>query len=139
MKALYHNTVLAALFLSMTFVLSGCDNKAPAKVIGTVTLDNKPVVDATVTFIPDDGSRISTGLTDKNGRYDLWFSAQLQGATVGTHRVEIRTGSSEIYTPSPGEPAPAPETIPQKYNIKSELTAKLKSGKNTVNFDLTSD
>lgn len=115
----------------------GCgDNKSPAKVTGTITLDGEPVQDATVTFIPESGERISQSMTDKSGRYELMFTAQLTGAVVGKHKVTIQTGSLE--RPS-SDVKPTRETIPKKYNAESELIATLKSGKNVVNFELTTN
>jgi hypothetical protein len=128
-------------FVSLCFfsvcVLSGCSDNAPAKVTGTITLDGKPVADAIVTFTPEDGSRISQAQTHDNGWYELRFSAQLKGAAVGKHRVRIQTGDMEVGV---GTDAPvSQERIPTRYNVETELTATLKSGKNTVNFELTSE
>ena len=138
MKIPYH--LCLVLLFSAVLVFSGCgDKRAPAKVTGTVTLDGKPVANASVTFAPGDGGRRSYGYTDNQGRYELRFTGQLKGALVGAHKVDIRTGSAEAGSPSDkGRPAPA-ETIPAKYNSASELTATLKSGNNTVNFELTSN
>jgi len=138
MNIFYH--ICLALLLPAILVFSGCgDNRAPAKVTGTITLDGSPVVNAEVMFIPVSGERNSFGYTDGQGRYELRFTGQLTGAVIGEHRVEIRTGSSEaVYSSEDGEPAAA-ETIPAKYNAESELTATLRSGNNTVNFELTSN
>ena len=139
MKTFYYNTGFVLLLFSATLVFSGCgDNKAPAKVTGTVTLDGNPVSGATVTFAPNDGGRRSYGATDKQGHYELRFTGQLKGAVVGSHRVTIETGESESTTQSEDSQG-AKETIPAKYNVESELTATLKSGNNTCNFELTSD
>ena len=137
MKTLY-NIGLIALLLFVTLVFSGCsDNRAPAKVTGTITLDGKPLVGATVTFTPDDGSRISQAMTNAEGWYELRFTAQLKGATVGTHRVAVQSGDLEV--PMEAGASYVPETIPKKYNTETELTATLKSGNNVVNFDLASN
>ena len=113
----------------------GCGkNPAPAKVTGTVTLDGKPVPSAEITFAPEDGSRLSQAMTDAEGKYELRFSASTIGAVVGTHKVTIRTGPSE----KSDDPNAPKETIPSKYNTESQLKETLKSGKNVVNFDLTS-
>ena len=137
MTTTYHHYHTGFVFLLLLFVpvLSGCgDNRAPAKVTGTVTLDGSPVASAIVTFAPDNDGRLSYGFTDAQGRYKLRFTAQLNGTLVGTHQVRINTGDG-----IPPEQGGIPETIPAKYNKASELTATVKSGNNTVNFDLTSD
>jgi hypothetical protein len=135
MKILFHTSF--ALLLPAILVFSGCgDSTAPARVTGTLTLDGTPVANATLAFIPVSGERRSYGETDSQGRYELWFTGQLAGAVVGEHRIEIRTGSAD--TPS-GEDVSAAETIPAKYNVESELTRTLKSGKQTLNFELTTN
>lgn len=129
---------LLGLFLISFCILSlpGCGKSpAEAKVSGTVTLDGNPVANAEVTFTPEDGSRISQGVTDSEGRYVLRFTASLDGAAVGTHNVTIRTGSSE----SSDDPEAAKEIIPAKYNTQSELKETVKAGKNVVDFKLTSE
>ena len=100
-------------------------------------MDGKPVADATVTFTPTNGERISQAMTDYYGQYELRFTAQLKGAIVGTHRVTIQTG--DLERPSDADATMRPETIPSKYNAESELTATVKSGKNVVHFELSSD
>jgi hypothetical protein len=139
MKRLYY-LCFALLFSALLFV-SGCGNdNAPAKVTGTITMDGKPIVGAEVTFTPDDGTRMSQGNTDDQGRYELRFSAQAVGAAVGTHRVSIRAASADDFVPpsrDSNDPPQPRETIPKKYNSETELTATLKSGKQVVNFDLT--
>jgi hypothetical protein len=138
MKTLYRIGFVFLLFPAI-LVFCGCgDDRAPAKVAGTITLDGKPVANATVTFAPNDGGRNSYGYTDSQGRYELRFTGQLKGAVVGTHRVIVQTGESEVSSSSE-EGTVAKETIPAKYNSETELTATLKSGNNVVNFELFSN
>ena len=138
----YYYLCFVVLLPALLFV-SGCgDDKAPAKVTGTITMDGKPIVGAEVTFTPNDGTRMSQGNTDAQGKYELRFSAQAAGAAVGTHRVSIRLASADEYIPpsrDSNDPPQPKETIPKKYNNETELTATLKSGKQVVNFDLTSN
>ena len=112
----------------------GCSNDpAAAKVTGTVTLDGNPVPSAEITFVPEDGSRISQAMTNSEGKYELRFSASKTGAMIGTHKVTIRTGPSE----KSDDPNAAKEIIPKKYHSESQLKETLKAGKNTVDFNLT--
>ncbi len=46
---------------------------------------------------------------------------------IGTHKVIISTASEE-----------SPEGLPEKYNWKSTLTREVEPGKNTLNFELSS-
>lgn len=68
------------------------------KVTGIVTQGGQPLSDATVTFYPV-GGRPSIGITDEAGRYQLQFTESVQGAMVGTHKVNISYGGP----PPPGE------------------------------------
>ena len=84
---LVHSLVWGLLFA----VLVGCSRSRypeTAPVQGTVTLDGKPVEDATVTFAPIN-SRASSGRTDEQGRYILLFKKGIPGAVLGSHQVKI--------------------------------------------------
>ena len=116
----------------------GCSSGTPGNlpnlspVTGTVTLDGKPLADAYVNFAPEN-ARPSSGQTDADGVFTLTFNDQLDGAAVGTHKVTITTR----MVPSLPTAAPPPP-VPPRYNINSELTATVKSGDNTIDFELTS-
>ena len=105
------------------------------QVTGTVTLDGKPLAGAEVQFLPEDG-RPSTGVTDAAGKYELAYTGESRGAKIGKHRVQIRTG--RYVEKENGETEMTEESLPAKYHDKSELTADVVAGENTVNFDLTS-
>ena len=124
----------AVLFAVLLNVIAGCNRSpATARVTGTITFDGKPLANAGVEFLPEDGSRSSFGGTDANGKYELKFSASAIGAMPGKHKVVIRTAASE---PDPENPNAAKEKLPARYNTNSELTAELKGGSNVVDFDL---
>lgn len=103
------------------------------RVTGTVTLDGQPLDEAMITFQPvagdEPGSKISAsvGRTDKSGHYELDYVKDVKGAAVGAHRVMIQ--------------APLPtgkERLPARYNLRTQLTANVEKGGNTVDFPLTS-
>lgn len=127
--------ILFFAFLALAFV--GCvDDPAGAKVTGTVTLDGQPLANATVTFFPVDGSRMSVGATDAQGKYKLRFSASTVGAVAGEHKVEIRTAPEEADSEVTEKIV---EKVPAKYNAETELKQTLKNGSQVVNFDLKSE
>ena len=99
-------------------------------VTGVVTLDGQPLSGAQVTFSPESG-RPSTAETGGDGSYTLQFTVDEPGAVVGTHTVRINTAVD-------GRDDPKTEQVPAKYNSKTELTAKVESGKNELDFDLMS-
>jgi len=112
-------------------------------VSGLVTMDDKPLVGARVSFLPE-AARPSSGTTDASGRYQLQYTGDLAGAVVGQHQVSISKPEPDPnYTLDPSnedDVAPELETIPERYRgVNSELTAEVTSGDNTFDFKLTSD
>jgi len=123
---------LAALIVLM----AGCNpEKVPrlGKVTGTVTLEGQPVADARVLFEgAQPGEPPSVGKTDASGNYELYYSRGHKGATIGDHAVYIST-----YEPATDDnPQVKKETIPTKYNGKSELKSTVKRGTNKMDFQL---
>jgi len=115
--------------------LAGCGSgSGVAPVSGTVTLDGTPLVDALVSFYPEEG-RLSTGKTDSSGHYELVYTNDQMGAKVGKHTVKITTAVVE----GEGGGKPPKEKVPAKYNTESQLTVDVTSGSNSnTNFDLQS-
>jgi len=116
-------------------VLAGCggvgDLPELSDVTGYVQLDGQPVAAAQVTFQPE-GGRPSTGFTDKDGYYELSYSRGETGAKVGRHTVQIST-----FVAPDEEQAGAPERIPARFNMKSELIREVAAEDNDISFDLT--
>ncbi len=110
----------------------GCGETGPklAPVTGRVTLDGGPLENADVFFQPDGSKSPSVGRTDANGRYELAYKRGVMGGMVGSNTVRI-TISSEVVA--------NPPNIPARYNTESELTKEVKSGRNEINFDLTTN
>ena len=114
------------------FIAVGCGGPKLGEVTGIVTLDDKPLENATVTFTPADGPQ-SVDRTDALGRYELKYSQGNPGAVLGEHTVSIETyhiaaGGIEF-----------PETLPEKYNRESELSREVKPGKQQFDFNLESE
>ena len=118
------------------FLLAGCggpEHPAVGRVSGVVTLDGQPLPEATVMFQPANG-RGSVATTDSAGKYSLIYLDGVPGAVLGAHTVIIRT---EIPGED-GQPPIAKEKLPKRYHDQTELTAEVKPGSNTFNFDLRS-
>jgi len=116
--------------------LAGCGGPAHpevGRVSGVVTLDGQPLPAATVMFQPTSG-RASIATTDSAGKYSLTYLDGVPGALLGAHTVIIRT---EIPGED-GQPPIAKEKLPKKYHDRTELTAEVKPGSNTFNFELAS-
>ena len=132
---------LCATILIPSVACLGCGDSGPAieYVEGTVTMDGKPLKNATVVFVPQSGGRPAAAATDENGHYVLTFTEGRQGAMLGTNKIQISTLADPSETPE-GDPIPAqPETVPVQYNAETTLTFEVKEGeKNIANFDLES-
>lgn len=112
--------------------LAGCgrsDLPPLGRVGGTVTLDGVPLPAALVVFTPESRGRSAIATTDTAGRYELAFLRDLAGANVGSHTVRITTA---------GEDRGGKEILPARYHRKTELTATVEPGDNTLDFSLQS-
>jgi hypothetical protein len=125
---------------------------------GIVTLDGVPVTDATITFSPKGNEPAAVGKTDSSGKYtlsSLQGGKNGQGALAGDYYVTIKKMINTASKPTEEElrnasekgidltmkyPSKMEYVIPPKYENKktSGLEATIKSGKNKINFDLTS-
>ena len=108
------------------------------RVSGVVTLDGSPLPQATVTFSRGEG-RMAVGVTDEEGRYLLQYTHRQEGAEPGTHTVRI-TSQIDAASGEGGLAAIAgrPELLPARYHNKTDLTATVMPGSNTIDFNLTS-
>ncbi len=69
-------------------------------VTGVVTLDGKPLAEATVTFISEDGKTVASGQSDDTGTFTL-TSGNAPGAFPGTYKVTV-TKYPKVVGMSPG-------------------------------------
>jgi hypothetical protein len=114
----------------------GCGSGGTSAVTGKVTLDGAPLEGATVQFQPDQGKRPSSGVTDAQGQYSLMYLPNQPGAELGKHTVRI---TAQRSIEKDGKEITIPEPVPGKYNTQTTLSAEVKGGNNTFNFDLVSD
>ena len=147
------------LTVGITLPLLGCggDPNVPelGYVEGTVKLDGKPLANVVLTFQPDK-ARPSYGKTNDEGWYELTYTDEYSGATIGTHTVRISSADSDAgdegdyegdYEEDGGdyeggeenETESRGEKIPAKYNQQTELIVDVESGDNVLDFDLKSE
>jgi hypothetical protein len=125
---------LAAL-LCLAF-LPGCGGTGQVEVEGTVTYDGQPVKAGAITFVAAENQGLSGGGTILDGKYHVPANV---GPKTGKYRVEIRWAkpTGKKFKSETGHLIEMTEEgLPAKYNDKSELTADLHSGKNTIDFHL---
>jgi hypothetical protein len=122
-----------AYFLS-TQVIIGKGNLPPlGSVSGKVTMNGKPLPNATVRFIPLDdegknekkGASIAMGLTDDSGKYRLLYVKDTYGAAVGKNRVQIHAKDTAGH-----------ELVARDFNSLSQMNREVKSGSQEFDFDL---
>lgn len=120
-------------------------------VSGVITLDGRPLPDATVDFIPDGGERMGQGafaITDENGAYELSsaISRKLRrGAIPGNYRVRISrlVKADGTVVPSNSEIPPAnlgaAESLPPRFSdfAMTELRAEVPILGGTFDFDVS--
>ena len=103
-------------------------------VTGIVTMDGVPLANVAITFYPVEGGRAnSTSNTNELGEYALRDTNKAKGLIPGQYKVGIsktkKIDSDETV-----------ETLPQRFNRKSELFVEVRgSGDNVLNFELTSE
>ncbi len=134
-------TVVAA---SVLLCCAGCGSPFEiAPVSGVVTLDDKPLANATIFFMPMGDGAIgpsSSAVTGDDGRFTLKTPEDGEGAVVGKHRVSISTvvdtpasGDDNIYDNSNRE------KLPSRYNSASTLEFDVPAeGTDAANFALQS-
>jgi hypothetical protein len=126
-------TLAAALVL---LVLAGCSGR-PA-IEGTVTYAGQPVDGGSISFIPDNNRGTIASADIKAGKYAVPAG---KGPGTGKCRVQIvwkkKTGR-QVQTPGDAGNLidETVQVIPANYNAQTTLSADLKSGGNTLNFDL---
>jgi len=144
--------VLRFVAMLVVGVLLGCGSGAPDKfnraaVEGQVTLDDAPLAEGDILFIPLSGGAMAGGKI-KDGRFKL---SRNEGPTVGPNRVEIRSVQATgriIESPVAPEGDGAPgdnkvmehkELVPKRYNNESELKFDVQpEAVNTADFKLES-
>lgn len=130
-------------------VCTGCGGEAiqvAKNVSGVVTLNGKPLPNASVTFVPaaskgnQNAGPTAQGITDASGKFKLDVGPETSGAVVGHCRVYITTliGQPGADDRDAGGPmAVQKDKLPAKYNMNTELSFDVPSeGTDSANFDL---
>jgi hypothetical protein len=106
----------------------GCGGgKKLATVEGTITKDGQPQEGIWVRFSPKEGGRPGEGRTDKNGHYEIRYTAARKGANIGGNKVVIGKGGE---LDDRGNLLNPPEEL-----MRDEV--EVTNGANTFDFQLT--
>ena len=140
----------------MALALAGCGADAAGKklpesvsVTGTVIMNGAPLRNATLWFVPAEGTKGSgsTGYTDESGEYELTVVHGNEGAVPGKYKVLISKlvlpDGSEIPPDSTEPPAMlnAHELLPSTYSTIEEtvLTAVVPADGGEIDFKFDAD
>jgi hypothetical protein len=123
--------------------VTGCGGgPGVVKVNGTLTYKGKPVTNAYIDFMPQQG-RPSWGQTDGDGRFVLEYDSQYKGAVVGKHKVSVRmkpqTAAEQEAVMMGKNPPMSKEmaTFFEKYNAQnSKLEVTIDRGVGDLKLDL---
>ena len=97
--------------------LAGCGGgPALVEVSGTLTHKGKPVPNALVNFMPENG-RPSWGITDEDGHFTLNYDAGHDGTVVGKHIVSVKSRPSRPKTAKEQEAAIAGKKMPMSKDM----------------------
>jgi hypothetical protein len=116
--------------------IAGCGSK-DGNITGEVTLNGEPVKEGVIRFVPVGGNTPSADARIVDGK----FSANVP---AGEKRIEITApniaddGKMVYEPPANKDTVKSADLIPERYNVKSELTIKVESGKQHKEFKLTS-
>lgn len=134
---------LAAL---MSLAVAGCTGQVESdplprvSVSGKVTIDGQPMPAGSIQFDPTASTASVTAIGEiVDGKYTI---DRAQGPVPGHYRVQISAQTHAKIAPTEepgGMPQRVKETIPARYNAKSELEKDVKAeGPNEFDFDLKS-
>jgi len=129
------------LLLTILLLPGGCsgDPLDRQEVSGTVKYKGKLLVIGTIEFKPADGQATGVAATIKDGQYRI---DRIKGLSPGNYTVLINAPDVRGRNLNPTGPAddqlpPPKELIPEIYNSKTKLQARVeKGGENSFPFDL---
>lgn len=119
---------VCALLAVVTCGCSGHLDGAPqvdcVPVSGRVTYGGQPLVNYRVTFVPVDGRRAATGVTDADGKFVLSTNQSGDGAPPGECKVAVSwegppisdTGGQDAPIENPKDMPAPPVKLPPKYS-----------------------
>jgi hypothetical protein len=134
------SVILLAGCLLLALVPMGCGGNGPKKapVSGRITMGNRPLADATVTFVagdttPGKAPLEASGKTDEQGAYSLkGHQDNSAGLPPGTYKVHI-----SLFDRGTDTRPPRGQLIPPAYSRNSRLTFTVtEEGSTSANFDV---
>jgi hypothetical protein len=122
----------SALPLLACVLAAGCGGSKVVPVSGTITYKGKPVPNAFVNFVPENG-RPSMGETDPNGKFTLVYDPETKGAERGKHRVFVQYNA----VADASQPGVIPGETPRLSNEWKEFFTKYGPDKSALTIDIS--
>jgi hypothetical protein len=115
--------------VALLLLAGGCNSRL-VQVSGRVTYKGQPVPSTIITFLPDNGSRPSKGLTDDAGRFTLRYTRDKDGATRGPCTVFLTYHVSNEEELGEARPKASKE-------LKAVIGKYGDPGKSPLHYDIT--
>jgi hypothetical protein len=125
--------VCVLLLVFATGLLAGCGSGL-ATVSGEVSVDGKTVEKGVISYVPADGPGEPATANIENGRYEIRTSPGNKRVQISVPVVVDRRKDSNAAAAQTIEITR--ETLPERFNSKTELTFEVKSGSNTKDWQL---
>lgn len=155
MRTLFHITACLTLAMATTFTFTGCGSGSDGPnvnlhpVSGVVKLNGSPLVNASVTFMPEgSGGPEHTyfGATDAEGKFVLKSRQGVEGCEAGKYKVVISKRTMSDGSPMPTDDSPeaaaaaadSVESLPDKFSSAeaTELRYEVPAGGKEFQIDL---
>jgi hypothetical protein len=119
----------------LTLALAGCGGASTGTVSGEVTLDDHPLKEGRIRFVPADGKTEGLDGPITDGKFSV------SGVPVGDVKVEVTsfkvTGTRKVYdTPDSPTVDVGKQIIPPRYNTQTELKMTVQGGSQEKKFAL---
>lgn len=123
--------LVAPVLIISIAAMSGCggsgDRPKTVPVSGAVAYNGKPVENATVSFMMEGAPRVATGVTDKEGKFQLSTFALNDGAVIGTHTITVtKTDPSAAAPVKAANKAGDPSDLASQMQEMAEEAGKFK-------------
>lgn len=117
-------------------LLAGCGAEGLPEVGGTVTVDGQPLAAGLIQFLPEAGDAPSEACRVADGK----FSAKLQRTKYSVQIYAPREAKTvaKLDVNGPGGGPTMEETLPARYNLRSELKLEVSGPTSDVRFELKS-
>jgi hypothetical protein len=127
-----------ACLLLLGAVCLGCSDDKTTRLSGTITLDGTPLEKGKIRFDPVDGNAPTAETLVADGKYSVITRPGKKNVIINGMK---KVGERRYHEEDPTSPIVDvnEETVPARYNTASELTAELKGGAQTLNWELTTN